>query len=81
MIKAQDYAQVQMYLDGVKVGGAVDLYNSFWVVPGDEISLGTHHLGGGQHKLAVEIVGANPEAKKDYLVGVDYLRLSRAPRD
>jgi hypothetical protein len=35
------------------------------------VSLGTHHLTAGDHKLTVEIVGANPKAVKGFMFGLD----------
>lgn len=35
------------------------------------ISLGTHTLTAGDHKLTVEIVGANDKAVKAYMFGLD----------
>ena len=74
LTKAVDYAIVQFHLDGAKVGGPIDLYNPR-VIPTGELSLGTFDLTRGVHKLTVEIVGANPKAKKAYMFGLDYLKL------
>jgi len=75
LTKAVDYGIVQLYLDDQKVGGPIDLYND-GVVPTGEISLGTMELSAGQHKLCVEIVGANDKAVKSYMFGIDYVRLA-----
>ena len=77
-MKAADYGIVQLSIDGVAVGAPIDLYASFWVIPTGPISLGTRHFTAGQHTLGVEITGANPAATKNYLFGLDYLKL--APR-
>jgi len=77
LTKARDYAIVQLYLDGEKAGKPIDLYN-LEVVPTEPISLGAHQLGEGQHKLMVEIVGANPQALKAYMFGISQMNFKPA---
>ena len=77
LTKARDYGIVQLSLDGKKVGEAVDLYDSD-VVNTPPISLGTHELSEGAHKLTVEITGANPKAVKSHMFGLDYVLLKPA---
>jgi len=36
-------------------------------------------LTAGQHKLTVEITGANDKAIKVYMFGLDYVKLAPAP--
>ena len=73
MTKARDYGIVQLSIDGRKAGEPIDLYND-GVIPTDPpVSLGVHDLTEGEHKLAVEIVGANPQAVKAFMFGLDYL--------
>jgi hypothetical protein len=72
-IKAPDYGIVQIYLDGQKLGEPIDLYNASGV-PSGEVSLGKMKLTAGEHKLTVEIVGANKKAVKAYMFGLDYVR-------
>ncbi len=72
--KAPDYGIVQMYLDGQKLGGALDLYHPS-VIPSGPVTLGEFSLTPGQHKLAVEILGANEKAIRNYMFGLDYLKL------
>jgi hypothetical protein len=73
MTKAVDYGIVQLYIDDKKAGEPIDLFNN-GVIPTDPpVSLGTHDLTAGEHKLTVEIVGANPKAVKGYMFGLDYL--------
>ncbi len=74
LTKSYDYGIVQLSLDGKKLGEPIDLYNET-ATPSGPIDLGTHELAAGQHTLAVEIVGTNHEAKKSYMVGIDYLLL------
>jgi hypothetical protein len=78
LTKADDYGIVQLSLDGEKVGEAIDLYNPA-VIHSGPIALGVHDLTQGQHKLTVEILGANPKAKKAYMFGIDRVDLKPAP--
>jgi hypothetical protein len=74
LTKAIDYGVVQLYLDGKKLGGLIDLYNNGVVATG-VLDMGIHTLSKGQHTLRVEIVGANEKAVKKYMFGLDYLKL------
>lgn len=74
LTKAVDYGLVQLSLDGKKLGGPIDLYHNGVVATG-VLDMGTQELGQGQHVLRVEIVGANEKAVKNYMFGLDYLRL------
>ena len=71
--KAPDYAAVQVYWDGNKLGGAFDTYDQA-VVPSGEIRFGTLDLPAGESKLEIEIVGVNAKARGRF-VGLDYIRL------
>ena len=75
LTKARDYAIVRFHVDGKKAGEPVDLYNPK-VISTEPISLGTHELNEGEHKLTVEIIGANEKAKKSYMFGIDYVKLT-----
>jgi len=74
LTKAIDYGIVQLYLDGKKLGGPIDLFNNR-VIPTGVLDMGIHELSKGQHTLRVEIVGANKKAVKKYMFGLDYLKL------
>jgi len=74
LTKAIDYGIVQLYLDGKKLGGPIDLFNN-GVIPTGVLDMGIHQLEKGEHKLRVEIVGANEKAVKKYMFGLDYLKL------
>ncbi len=74
LTKARDYGVVQFWLDGKKAGKPIDLYNPE-VVPTGPIALGEYDLVKGRHRLTVEIVGANPQAQKSYMFGIDRLEL------
>jgi len=77
LTKAFDYGIMQFYLDGEKLGDPIDLYNPKVVTTGPKI-LGTRDLTAGEHKLRVEIAGANARAKKRYMLGLDYVKLEAA---
>jgi hypothetical protein len=77
LTKAHDYGIVKLALDG-KAGEPIDLYNPD-VVPSGPISLGTFDLAEGPHMLTVEIVGANPQAVKSYMFGIDRIELKPVP--
>ncbi len=74
LTKARDYGIVQLSLDGQKAGEAIDLYNPD-VIPTGPTPLGIFELSAGDHTLAVEIVGANDQAVKSYMFGLDVLQL------
>lgn len=74
LTKANDYAIVQLYLDGIRLGGPIDLYDEN-VVISDEVAMGEHELDVRVHKLTIEIVGANPIATPAHMVGIDYAKL------
>ncbi|MGQ9573832.1 MAG: glycoside hydrolase family 172 protein [Thermoguttaceae bacterium] len=78
LTKAIDYGIVQLWIDGEKAGGPIDLYHD-GVIPTDPpVSLGTHELAEGEHKLTAEIVGANDKAIKAYMFGLDRLIFEEA---
>lgn len=72
--KAIDYGIAQLYLDGEKIKGPIDLYNDRVIVSG-VVDLGNHELDARQHKLTVEVVGTNPHTAQGYMVGIDYVKL------
>ncbi len=74
LTKAVDYGIVQLYFDGTKLGEPIDLYNDGVIATG-AIDLGEHQLTKGEHKLKIEIKGANEKAKKAYMFAIDYLKL------
>ena len=74
LTKAPDYGIVQLYLDGEKLLGPIDLYHKK-VIPTRPLDAGAHDLSAGDHKLTVEITGANAQAVKNYMFGLDYVKL------
>jgi len=81
LTKAPDYGVFQFHLDGKKLVGPVDLYDPK-VVVAPAIDAGKAALGKGVHELKIEIVGVNAAAKpgnfSKYLLGLDYLKLTKA---
>jgi len=75
--KAPDYGIVQLYLDGQKLGGSLDFYHPS-VSPSGAVSFGSFQLTAGQHKISVEVIGANEKAVKAYMFGLDYVRIDSA---
>jgi hypothetical protein len=75
LTKARDYAIVQLYLDDQRIAQPIDLYNPT-VIPTGPIALGTREMTKGEHKLTVEIVGANQQAIKSYMFGLDRIILA-----
>ncbi|MEO9591930.1 hypothetical protein, partial [Rhodopirellula bahusiensis] len=51
-----------------------DLYSSSVAATG-VLSFSKIEVEGKQHSLSVQIVGANPKAKKAYMFAIDYLRI------
>jgi hypothetical protein len=77
LTKARDYGIVQISIDGKKAGQPIDLFNPE-VIPTGPLSLGNHELTKGEHRLTVEIVGANDKAQKAYMFGLDRILLGPA---
>jgi putative heme-binding domain-containing protein len=73
---ARDYGIVQLSLDGKRIGGPVDLFNTPDVITTGVLKFGEHDLKPGAHRLGIEIVGANPNALKSYMCGLDFVRLT-----
>jgi len=77
--KASDYGNVQLYLDGRKLGQPFFGYDPR-VVPSGVIDLGTARLKAGDHDLVVEFTGEAKEVRHDqHPLGfaLDYLDLTR----
>jgi len=78
MTRAPDYGQYQAYLNGVKVGGVIDLYSA-------DVSTWEYHLldfwpEPGKYTLRLECVGKAPVSSGHYL-GIESVRLrQRRPR-
>lgn len=74
LTKAVDYGIVQFYLNGEKLGEPIDLYNNGVIATG-ALDFGIRELPRGAHRLKVEILGANEKAVKNYMLGLDYIKL------
>lgn len=72
-IRGTGYGIVQFAVNGQKAGEPLDFFGPLDGQPSDEIELGTFALSAGENRLTATIVGANASAKKNYLVGIDYL--------
>ena len=71
--KADDYAVVEVLLDGKKIGAPIDLYAP--AVTAAPLALGEFELRAGERRLAFRISGKNEQAKPAYMLGLDYLLL------
>ncbi|MCA9267032.1 MAG: c-type cytochrome, partial [Planctomycetales bacterium] len=79
LTKARDSGVVRISLDDAAPGPAIDLFHPIEVVTTGALSLGTHALAAGEHRVTVEITGAHPDAVKAYMFGLDYLLLVERP--
>lgn len=76
LTKARDYAIVKVFIDDQVIDSQIDLYDPQVITTG-MLSYSGITLKGGQHRIVIEITGANSQAAKSYMVGVDYLRLTQ----
>ena len=76
-LRARDYGLHQLAVNGEKAGKPIDFYNP-QVKPSEEIDLGVFDLNTGQNEFSATVVGANEQAIKSYMFGLDYLRLKSA---
>ncbi|HEY3243049.1 MAG TPA: hypothetical protein VGM03_06825, partial [Phycisphaerae bacterium] len=76
--KSRDYGIIQLSVNDRKSAQPVDCYNpEITVAP--EIDLGIFDLKPGENRLTAEVVGANDAAVKQYMFGLDYVRLQPVP--
>ncbi len=76
--KAVDYGQVALAINGDSLGKQ-DLFNQPNVIHTGEYLLGQRALTKGQNTLSIEITGTHPDAVKQYMAGIDYVRLQPMP--
>jgi hypothetical protein len=76
--QASDYAIVKLSLGEQVLAEKLDLYNYPDVITSGVLTY-KQSLAAGKAKLVIEIVGASPSAAPGRLVGVDYVRLVKAP--
>ncbi len=75
--RAPDYGVIKVLLDGTPLGDKqIDFFGSR-VTATPLLTLGERELTPGEHQLTFEITGANPEAVKSYMVGLDYVWLEK----
>ena len=74
LAKAYHYGIVQLYLDDKKLGDPIDLYDARLALTGP-LDMGSHQLEAGEHRLTMELVGANKRTVKNYMAGIDYIQL------
>jgi len=77
-LKAVDYGIAQPAINGVTAGEPIDFFNDGVIVFGP-VELGVFDLKAGQNTISFTVKGANPQAKKAYMVGLDYLLLTPVP--
>ena len=75
LTKAVDYGIVRMQLAGQDCSKDLDRYATR--VANDVVELGVFQLQQGSNPLQVEIVGANEQAIKRHMFGLDYLLLKK----
>ena len=73
-LKAIDYGIIQLAINGKKAGKPIDFFHD-GVIHTVEIPLGTFELRQGPNELSAVVVGANPKAQKQYMFGLDYIRI------
>ena len=72
---ARDYGTVNLQLDSMALGSSIDLYDYPDVRTTGLLKFGNRVLKAGQHRLLIELTGANDSAVKAYMVGIDCLVL------
>ncbi len=75
LTRARDYGIVQLALDKQNLGGPLDCFSSPDVITTGVLTFDNLELAAGNHRLKLEILGANPKAVKSYMAGIDYIRL------
>ena len=70
---APNYAKIQIYFIGKKVGNEIEGFSQRVVASG-KINIGKVKIKKGKNILKIKITGANPKAKKSYMVGLDYVK-------
>ncbi len=70
----REMGMVQPLLNDEPIGDPMDFYQADLTAPGP-VSLGVHTFEAGQNRLAFRMTGANPDAEKNYIFGLDYLKL------
>ncbi len=74
MTCARDYGIVQLSVDEKPLGPPIDLFDANVITTG-VLKFNDVKLTSDSPVLAFQILGANPRAKKAFIVGIDYLRI------
>ena len=74
--KARDYANLQIWLDGQRIGQEIDAYSPNVIASGP-LPQGVFHLEPGTHVIKFEIIGKNA-LSSNYYAGLDYILLKPA---
>jgi putative heme-binding domain-containing protein len=75
LTRARDYGVAKISIDDKVLDPGLDMFNNPDVITTGVLSFGMNELAAGNHRITFEIVGANPEAVKAYMLAVDYIRL------
>lgn len=75
LTRARDYGVAKISIDDKVLDPALDMFNNPDVITTGVLTFGMNELAAGNHRITFEIVGANPEAVKAYMVAIDYVRL------
>ncbi len=70
----REMGMVQPVLNGEPFGEPMDFYRPDLTAPGP-VSLGIHDFLAGTNRLTFRMTGANPDAEKNYIFGLDYIKL------
>ena len=70
----REMGTVQVSLNGERISDPIDFYQPDLTAPGP-VSLGVHGFRPGANRLAFSMTGANSNAEKNYIFGLDYLKL------
>jgi putative membrane-bound dehydrogenase-like protein len=75
--RAPDYGVARFHLDGKPLGDKQADFFGWKVTATPLLTLGEAELTSGEHQFTIEITGANPEAVKAFMIGLDYLWLEK----
>jgi putative membrane-bound dehydrogenase-like protein len=75
LTRARDYGIVRLSIDNTVLDPAIDLFNTPDVITTGVLTYSNVALKAGEHRLTLEITGANPAADKGFMVAVDYVRI------
>jgi putative membrane-bound dehydrogenase-like protein len=75
LTRAPDYAVIRLSIDDRILEPELDLFHAGDVVTTGVLTYSGVSLKQGAHRLTFEIIGANPDAVKSWMAGLDYVRL------